>query len=48
MAGEGDRRPYALAAYDDHYAGYVIDKVKQAGIHMITNPVTNLMLPRQE
>ncbi len=34
----------ALAAYDDHYAGYVIDKVKQAGIHMITNPVTNLML----
>jgi len=34
----------ALAAYDDHYAQYVIDKVKAAGIHMITNPVTNLML----
>jgi len=34
----------ALAAYDDHYAGYVMDKVKSAGMHMITNPVTNLML----
>jgi cytosine deaminase len=34
----------ALAAYDDHYASYVIEKVKRAGIHMITNPVTNLML----
>ncbi len=34
----------ALAAYDDHYAKYVIEKVKKAGIHMITNPVTNLML----
>jgi cytosine deaminase len=34
----------ALAAYDDHYAAYVIEKVKRAGIHMITNPVTNLML----
>ena len=34
----------ALAAYDDHYAGYVMDKVKRAGMHMITNPVTNLML----
>lgn len=34
----------ALAAYDDHYAQYVIDKVKAAGIHMITNPATNLML----
>jgi len=34
----------ALAAYDDHYASYVIEKVKKAGIHMITNPVTNLML----
>ncbi len=34
----------ALAAYDDHYAAYVIDKVARAGIHMITNPVTNLML----
>ncbi|MGF7060317.1 amidohydrolase family protein [Brassicibacter mesophilus] len=34
----------ALAAYDEHYAQYVMDKVKEAGIHMITNPVTNLML----
>ena len=34
----------ALAAYDDHYAGYVIEKVKRAGINVITNPVTNLML----
>ncbi|MGB3366286.1 MAG: amidohydrolase family protein [Acidaminobacteraceae bacterium] len=34
----------ALAAYDDHYAKYVIAKVKKAGIYMITNPVTNLML----
>ncbi|NLA81373.1 MAG: amidohydrolase family protein [Clostridiaceae bacterium] len=35
---------FALAAYDDHYAAYVIEKVARAGIHMITNPVTNLML----
>lgn len=34
----------ALAAYDDHYAGYVIEKVKNAGVNVITNPVTNLML----
>ncbi|MFQ5830287.1 MAG: amidohydrolase family protein [Candidatus Methylomirabilia bacterium] len=34
----------ALAAYDDHYASYVIDKVRKAGINMITNPATNLML----
>lgn len=34
----------ALAAYDDHYANYVIEKVKNAGINVITNPVTNLML----
>lgn len=34
----------ALSAYDDHYANYVMDKVKDAGIFMITNPVTNLML----
>ena len=34
----------ALAAYDDHYAGYVIQKLRQAKIHMITKPVTNLML----
>ena len=39
-----DRHTCALAAYDDHYAAYVIDKVARAGIHMITNPVTNLML----
>jgi len=34
----------ALAAYDDHYAAYVIEKVARAGLHMITNPATNLML----
>lgn len=34
----------ALAAYDDHYAKYVMEKISQAGIHMITNPVTNLLL----
>ncbi len=34
----------ALAAYDDHYASYVIHKVKKARINIITNPVTNLML----
>ncbi|NPV43583.1 MAG: amidohydrolase family protein [Firmicutes bacterium] len=34
----------ALAAYDDHYAGYVIEKVKKAGVNIITNPATNLML----
>ncbi len=34
----------ALAAYDDHYAEYVMDKVKEAGLHIIINPVTNLML----
>ncbi len=34
----------ALAAYDDHYAAYVIEKVARAGIHMITNPVTNLVV----
>lgn len=34
----------ALAAYDDHYANYVMDKVRDAGMFMITNPVTNLML----
>ena len=34
----------ALAAYDDHYAAYVIDKVRKADIRIITNPVTNLML----
>lgn len=34
----------ALAAYDDHYANYVMDKAKDAGVNFITNPVTNLML----
>jgi cytosine deaminase len=34
----------ALAAYDDHYANFVMDKVKASGMFMITNPVTNLML----
>lgn len=38
----------ALAAYDDHYADYVIDKVKKANINIITNPVTNLMLQGRE
>lgn len=34
----------ALAAYDDHYAAYVIEKVAKAGMRIITNPATNLML----
>ena len=34
----------ALAAYDDHYAAYVIEKVARAKMNIITNPVTNLML----
>lgn len=34
----------ALAAYDDHYADYVIAKTKEAQVNFITNPVTNLML----
>ena len=34
----------ALAAYPDDYAQKVIQKVKQAGINMITNPVTNLVI----
>lgn len=34
----------ALAAYDDPYAAKVIGLVKEAGINMITNPATNLML----
>jgi cytosine deaminase len=34
----------ALAGYPDDYAEKVIAKVKEAGIHMITNPATNLML----
>ncbi len=34
----------ALAGYPQDYATRVIAKVKQAGLHMITNPATNLML----
>ena len=34
----------ALAAYPDDYADEIIRLVKKAGIHMITNPATNLML----
>jgi cytosine deaminase len=34
----------ALAAYPDDYAAIVMDKVALAGIHMISNPATNLML----
>jgi len=34
----------ALAAYDDQYASQVIDKVAMAGIHVITNPLTNLYI----
>lgn len=34
----------ALAAYPDDYAREVIRKVKQAGINMITNPATNLVI----
>ncbi|MCZ6589792.1 MAG: amidohydrolase family protein [Alphaproteobacteria bacterium] len=34
----------ALAAYAQDYADHVIGLVAQAGIHMITNPATNLML----
>lgn len=34
----------ALAGYPADYAAAVIRKVKQANLHMITNPATNLML----
>jgi cytosine deaminase len=34
----------ALAAYDDHHAAKVIQLVKEAGMNMVTNPATNLML----
>lgn len=34
----------ALAAYPDDYAREVIRKVKEAGINMVTNPATNLMI----
>ncbi len=38
----------ALAAYPDNYANKVIDKVANAGMHIITNPATNLMLQGRE
>lgn len=38
----------ALAAYPDDYAERVMDRVAEAGIHMITNPATNLMLQGRE
>jgi len=34
----------ALAAYPDDYANRVIDRVAEAGINIITNPGTNMML----
>jgi cytosine deaminase len=34
----------ALAAYDDPYAAKVIALVARAGVHIVTNPGTNLML----
>lgn len=34
----------ALAAYDQNYADRILDLVAEAGIHMIANPATNLML----
>ena len=34
----------ALAAYPDEYARRVIEKVAEAGIHIVTNPLTNLYL----
>lgn len=34
----------ALAGYEEDYANAVIALVREAGIHMITNPATNLML----
>lgn len=38
----------ALAAYPDDYAKKVIEKVKEANIHMVTNPVTNLVVQGRE
>jgi len=38
----------ALAAYPDDYAERVMDMVAAAGIHMIANPATNLMLQGRE
>jgi len=34
----------SLSVYDDKYAHYVIGKVREAGIHIITNPSSNLVL----
>ena len=34
----------ALAGYEEDYANRVIGMVREAGIHMIVNPATNLML----
>jgi len=34
----------ALSAYDDHYARYVVEKVKKANLNIITLPTTNLIL----
>jgi cytosine deaminase len=34
----------ALAAYDDAYAGRVIDKVAEARLNIVTNPLVNLYL----
>lgn len=34
----------ALAAYSDAHADYVIGLIKEAGIHVVMNPATNLML----
>ncbi|KXA89335.1 hypothetical protein AKJ62_03330 [candidate division MSBL1 archaeon SCGC-AAA259D14] len=38
----------ALAAYPDDYAKKVIERVKEANIHMVTNPVTNLVVQGRE
>lgn len=38
----------ALAAYDDHYARYVIEKVARAEMNIVTNPLSNLMLQGRE
>lgn len=34
----------ALGSYDPYYAAKIVDLVKLAGINMVTNPATNLML----
>lgn len=38
----------ALAAYPDYYASKVVDLVAEAGVHIITNPGTNMMLQGRE